>query len=155
MMPRWLSRLFPETKAEEVKPIMAVIVEEPVKEEKKEPELVVGEPVRSLADSVLNTDDWDLDIDQAEFPHKSHFVLRHVVEELELRFSIEPISHRMSRSAYEVGYVCQAGWMTHDEKRFMNDVYIKFEEKQRRIAQEKRDVKMALERQRFMVLVKQ
>lgn len=147
MMPRWLSQLFPETKAEEVKPIMAVIVEEP----KKEPELVVGEPVLSLAASIA-TDAWELKTIEREYPSAIGWVLTHEGEGLELGFYMSMAGR--SRGAL---IKCLVDWMTPDEQKYISgkfrDILADKAIAERKELQRIKDEENAVERQRFMVLV--
>lgn len=147
MIPNWLYRLaFPEKEKVEAEKMVVAVVEEPKPEPVKEPELVVGEPVLSLIESIRNMEGW-------VFVRSAHGLgFGHEEHNLVVSFSRKYRMH-IGRPMYH----CLAEWMTDDEREHfenvVEDVAFSYIDKERKERHEREAQERLIERERFMVLV--
>lgn len=127
-----------------------------VEEEKAveiKPSLVVGEPVRSLAASILEMKDWAVEEeDYNRYRHSENIQFRHKHKELDVKFRRNHYPFATSKPYPKI--ICEADWMTQDEKEFMAETFHEYFRLVQEEADRQRQIALAAEREKFMVLVK-
>ena len=121
-----------------------VVVEEPKPKD-------ISEPVTSLAKSILETEDWVLDITPADIAYDvDKLVFRNKALALDVPYMLRSY-HR--RWGCNTKYRCLCDWMTEDEREFMEGVLETYIQRQQEEEGRKRQIQLAADREKFMVLV--
>jgi hypothetical protein len=115
------------------------------------PKKDIGEPVLSLAKSILETEDWELRHDLTPYPGMNWFSL--VKGNLTVAFKT---SGEVKFTDRVVGVVrttittCLASWMTQDEQVYMAEVFREWQRLEEKRAEERRISANVATRERFM-----
>lgn len=127
--------------------------ETPVEETKEVAKpLIIGEPVISLAKSLLESDDWDVEVDTNQrYSVLVHF--RHKVEDLKVTYyKYQPYHGLRGRLVEDNVFKCALDWLTPDEHVHMLEVYAAWRVLQTEKANRERLRQQAEQREKFMVL---
>jgi hypothetical protein len=141
MILKWLKNFFGEDK----KPTESI--SDMVAESLQAKNPVVGEPVISLAKSILETGEWVLEDRSRPRSHVGIEVFTHKAKALQVVFTV------YTGWDFETVYTCQAGWMTPDEKSYMVSCYLKYKERVEAEEERQRQLQLVADREKFMVLV--
>jgi hypothetical protein len=140
-----LGSLFEKAKATEVEITVAVTTTEPPK-----PAPVIGEPVLSLAASLLILDDWTEDVVSDRWSY-TLYTLTNVAHGLKLTYrnSFDYGDDNKMRNKRQI----QGGWMTYDEQQFIADTLEKRHILLCQRVEDEADKARIEERNKFFVLV--
>lgn len=118
-------------------------------------ELVVGEPVKSLSASILEMKDWVVEEGSRGLRYYKEVKFRHKHKELDVSFRMNyyPLPTSSTYSGCPE-FICQMDWMTTDEKVFMGETFNEYFRLAQEEADRQRQIELAAEREKFMVLVK-
>lgn len=114
-----------------------------------DPSPVIGEPVLSIIEAMKDVSAWTLS--------KSYgiYEIKHTGNQLVLYFWVDFQRRHSSGTDGPHVEVCRAEWATKDEQKAMSESFKYFVNESMRIEKEYRHMELQIEREKFMVFVKE